>query len=331
MDALQVFHVPKTAKSGRVSESHLAFRQDSSGFYPGFYMDTCQRWVWMCADSPASPGTQAPLAQDSPVEVFRGYEAYLFLLRFAAGLESEVQGETDIFGQIKEAWRNEKSQNRSLTRDLEPWMQRLFEDTKDIRSRFLQNVGGSSYGTLTRKIIKNSSKTDSDGPVLIVGAGKIARSIAPLLLDHDLWLWNRNAEKLSPLYSELSRKSKSSVQQFSCNDEQRVWKEAKHIVVCIPLNPSQDEKRIAWFREGGNLAGRSIIHLGGRKPDCGAWNSLPLFHSLDELFELEKSAGNVRSIQISKAVKACEERAKLRSLGLSLSITHGWEDLASFA
>jgi hypothetical protein len=325
MDALQVFHVPKkTAK---------AF---SPEFYPGFHMDTCQRWLWMshaekCV-APEPQGTALDSAQAGQIQAFRGYEAYLFLLRFASGLESEVQGETDIFGQIKEAWRNEKIQNREIARELDPWMQRLFEDTKDIRSRYLQNVGGSSYGTLARKIIKNCSKKDSDGPVLIVGAGKIARSIAPLLLDHDLWLWNRNAENLFQLFSELSNKSRAQVQQFNvASDEQRLWKEAKHVVVCIPLDSKQDAQRIAWFREGGNLAERSIVHLGGRKGDCGLWNSLPLFHSLDELFELEKSAGNVRSVQISKAMRACEEKAKLRSLGVSLSICHGWEDLASFA
>jgi len=325
MAALQVYHAPKkTAKSLGLSESCPGVCPGFyRGFYPGFYMDTCQRSVWI---SPLDSAAAAP-----GVDVFRGYEAYLFLLRFAAGLESEVQGETDIFGQIKEAWRNEKTQNRTLNRDLESWMQRLFEDTKEIRTLYLQNVGGSSYGSLTRKIIKSCSKTDIDGPVLIVGAGKIAQSIAPLLLDHDLWLWNRTPEKLFDLFSDLSSKSKASVQWFECNEEMRLWKEAKHVVVGIPLEPQQDEKRIAWFREGGNLAERSIVHLGGRRADSGAWNSLPQFHSLDELFALEKSTGNVRSVQISKALKACEERAKLRSLGLSLSISHGWEDLAAFA
>ena len=329
MDALQVYHVPKkTAKSLELPEGQCGLHQDNSGFY----VDTCQRWVWMSStDASSKRPSDVAVSQASQVEVFKGYEAYLFLLRFAAGLESEVQGETDIFGQIKEAWRSQKSQNRPVTRDLDPWMQRLFEDTKDIRSRFLQNVGGSSYGTLIRKIIKKCSKTDSDGPVLIVGAGKIAQSIAPLLLDHDLWLWNRNAEKLSHLFSVLSRRSKAHVKQFERSDEQRVWKEAKHVVACIPLELNQDRDRMSWFRDGGNLTERSVIHLGGRRADCGAWNSLPLFHSLDELFELEKSAGNARSIQISKAAMACEERAKLRSLGLSLSIPHGWEDLASFA
>lgn len=293
-------------------------------------MDTCQRWVWMSTANGNSSVSGLSSAETLPGEVFRGYDAYLFLLRFATGLESEVQGETDIFGQIKEAWRNERTQNYSLAQALDPWMQRLFEDAKDIRSRFLQNVGGSSYGTLTRRIIKDCSRIDSDGPVLLVGAGKIAQSIAPLLLDHQLWLWNRNPQKQAEFLADLSRKAKAQVQSFALSDEQRVWKDAKHVVACIPLEPEQDEKRITWFREGGHLTKRSIVHLGGRRASCGAWTSLPLFHSLDELFKLEKSAGNVRSVQISKAAKACEERAKLRSLGLSLSVPHGWEDLAAF-
>jgi hypothetical protein len=52
---------------------------------------------------------------------------------------------------------------------------------------------------------------------------------------------------------------------------------------------------------------------------------------LDDLFALEKSQGAVRSTQIIQAARACEEKAKLRSLGSSITIPHGWEDLALFA
>ena len=43
---------------------------------------------------------------DAAGELYQGADAYGFLLRLASGLESEIAGETEIFGQIKEAWIN---------------------------------------------------------------------------------------------------------------------------------------------------------------------------------------------------------------------------------
>jgi hypothetical protein len=329
LDELQVYHVSKKAMTSAGSSENLwASHEIYLKSLPGFFLNTCQRLVNVTIRSASQEESWGD--PRVPMCKYQGFEAFLFLLRFATGLESEVQGETDIFGQIKEAWQKTRVQGQPIVRELDPWIQRLFEDTKDIRSRYLQNVGGSSYGALTRKVIRKFTKSDTEGPILIVGAGKIAQSIAPLLLEHDLWLWNRSSENLFKLFSDLQPRSKVEIQQFNLNDEERVWREARHVVACVPFDPVQDCKRIAWFREGGNLENRSIVHLGGHRAESGEWNSLPLFHSLDDLFELEKATGQLRSLQISKALKACEERAKLRSLGQSLSIPHGWEDLLAF-
>jgi hypothetical protein len=74
-----------------------------------------------------------------------------------------------------------------------------------------------------------------------------------------------------------------------------------------------------------------VVHLGARALEATLWNKLSSFHSLDELFQIEKSITAIRSLQVQKAVAACHEKAVLRSLGgASSSIMHGWEDLAAF-
>src|SRR5690242_20239990 len=158
---------------------HLAKNQDRdcrvnwTGHPSVFHLNTCQRQVWIMNSAKVSA---APVS--TGLEIYQGQEAYRFLLRWAAGLKSEVLGETDIFGQIKSAWKIAEATRDPSLLGLSSWIQRLFEDTKEIRTQYLQNLGGSSYGTLIRKWLKNRT----EGPLFLVGAGQIAQSVAPVLL-----------------------------------------------------------------------------------------------------------------------------------------------------
>jgi hypothetical protein len=269
------------------------------------------------------------IAGSNELEVYKGKEAYFFLLRLTTGLESKVLGETDIFGQFKEAWSQAVGRDKTVYLCLNSWVQRIFEDTKEIRTQYLQNLGGSSYGSLVRKMIREQG-AHVDQPILIVGAGQIARSIAPLLSDFELWLWNRDPIRLCAFHDEISMRSRSQVKKLGTEEsEAKGWREAGTIVVCVPLNSARDLQRIQWFQQG-KLAERLIIHLGGIKEQCELWKAIPQFRCLSDLFDLQNVQGNVRSVQITQAERACEDRAKLRALGVSLSIPHGWEDLASF-
>jgi hypothetical protein len=290
-----------------------------------FHLDSCQRLLWIGS---AADLESLEFAPDAELQVFEGVDAYRFLLRVATGLESQIVGETDIFGQLKEAWRKTAS-------DLElgALMQRLFEDTKDIRSRFLQNLGGASYGSLVRMMLKQSP-----GPTLVVGAGQLAHSVAPYLLDQELWIFNRSAEKLAQFYSDLiARDAKLGVvspriRVISEEEEEMAWRKAASVVVCIPMDAqgaavAKDAKRVSW-RAGCE---GPVIHLGGSRDSAGPWLELPAFEALDDLFALQRTQGDVRMTQVAQAARACDEKAKLRALGSSVTLPHGWEDLAVFA
>lgn len=291
-----------------------------------FLLDSCQRRIWVCTDSEIK-GASIP----AEYEVFAGKSAYLFLLRVATGLESMVPGETDIFGQVKEAWK--KAEIPAVLRaHLSSWMQRIFEDTKEIRFRHLQNLGGASYGSLVRLLLRDQWG-DKSGPILLVGAGALAQSIAPYLAGHEVWLLNRNPEKLKELHANLLNQGAKARIVSTSEEEEKAWKGAAHAVLCIPVDPEGDARRIQLWNEGSQALGKSrpFVHLGGMKNQCGEWTSVDGFHCLDEIFDLQRSQGDVRSVHLSQAGKACEERAKLRALGGSVSIHHGWEDLAVFA
>ncbi|MBI2712264.1 MAG: hypothetical protein HYX41_05320 [Bdellovibrio sp.] len=311
---------------------HLRKKEQSFGEGPGlllkdepvFHLSTCQRQVWI------SGARQTELSLNA--DHTQGEAAYLFLLRFICGLESEIQGETDVFGQFKDAWQGFRSVESTLSLGLTPWVQRLFEDAKEIRSLHLQNMGGNSYGSLIRRMLKRSDIPSSIGaPLLIVGAGQIAQSVAPFLLDYELFIANRSPQRREEFHRSLIEEHAAQAHQVLTEEqEKRIWRHASTIVICVPIHFEEDQKRISWFLEGGN-ASRRVIHLGGLRRECGEWAYLSRFFALDDLFTFQNSLGNHRKIQVSQAEKACEQRAKLRALGNSLSIPHGWEDLACFA
>ncbi|MGK5082253.1 NAD(P)-binding domain-containing protein [Bdellovibrionota bacterium FG-1] len=322
IESLRVLHIRKTSQHDPLRDAKIGARitEQLAG---AFVLDSCQRWVWVCSKAQLA---QADIGNVQGLRIFAGVEAYTFLLRVATGLESQILGETDIFGQLKEAWRRNPGSS-----ELGVFMQRVFEDTKDIRSRYLQNLGGASYGSLVRMILG-----ERKGPTLLIGAGQLAQSVAPYLMDQELWISNRNPENLFALKAELESRASAQhlghdrceVRMVSKDEETQAWREAANVVICVPFDEVKDQERV---QARAGRADSVVIHLGGMRDHAGVWNELPGFYSLDDLFALQKAQGDVRMTQIAQAARACEEKAKLRALGASITIPHGWEDLAVFA
>ena len=314
-------------------------------------IESCLRKIWVTsADHLQRTGSLSlwETVSSEGFEHFSGADAYEFLLRVASGLESQIAGETDIFGQVKEAWNQaqfEGNAERELIQELTPWFQRLYEDTKEIRSRYLQHLGGSSYGSLVRRCLSSNA-----GPILLVGAGQLARSVAPYLLEQELWIWNRSRASLESLYRDLLAHdprfpvrmlhSEKGPQSILPESELKAWSEAAQVIVCVPFDAQRDVLRLrAWQR--GELfpqqramvreSPRRLVHLGGMRAQSGVWQECPDLVALDDLFALERAQGQLRAAQIQQARRAARERAQLRLLGPSVSIAHGWEDLAVFS
>jgi hypothetical protein len=138
-----------------------------------FYLDTCQRVLWVCTQDDFEEVQET--IDWSAYEIFSGVKAYSFLLRVATGLESQVVGETDVFGQLKEAWRKAAPQ---LNEDTDFWIQKIFEDTKEVRSRHLQHLGGRFVRNLSSQIFERSRKPRTDA----FGGCRSARSIGGAFL-----------------------------------------------------------------------------------------------------------------------------------------------------
>lgn len=316
---------------------------EGAEFVPGaLYLNSCQRVLFVC--------TADQLEQQSPsvlrnARIFENAAAYCLLLKVATGLESQVVGETDILGQLKEAWRRSRIQPAGLDPEVDFWIQKIFEDAKEIRSLHLERLGGLSYGSLVRLFLRKKENAEAtarpEGPVLLIGAGQLAQAVAPYLADVEgarILLWNRSRERAISLQADLRARGKMEVEVLESEEQERMaWCQASRVILCIPVDEAdrdEDERRIRLWREGfgdGSRKNRVLLHLGAQANEAGPWKGVEQASFLDELFALQGSRGEARSLQVRQALRACDERAKLRALGSSVSIPHGWEDLAVFA
>lgn len=263
-----------------------------------FHLDTCQRQLWVLNEDVSVP---------TGMQRYAGEAAYEFLLSIACGLQSQVKGETEIFAQIKTARRQYPQADR--------WLSGLIEDVKFIRSHYVEGLGGQSYGTLVRK----SLQLDDDSRLLVVGAGKLASSILPLLSNWPVLLMNRSPDKAAEL-----------IQRFpnaSLVENMPVKQAVTTVLVCRPMQRQQDQALL-------NLPGlRQLVHLGAGQDELDRVVSPATVNvsSLDDIFTWQTAWDQLRQAKMLRAQRACCERAKLRCLGSSVTLPHGWEDLAVFA
>ena len=316
----------------------LQWRAAHSGLAPAlqtatadklFLIDTCQRRVAILIGRDELALARQQFPGDITLEHFEGPDAYAFLLRFACGLESKLIAETEIFGQIKQAWRAFSEHGSELARQLSPCMQQLFHDAKEIRAQYLVGLGSASYGSQVRRLLGDESDC---GPTLLVGAGQLAQVVAPWLTGSQLWLWNRTAQRARELALELAKRSpKRAVRviEGGAQAELEAWRAAQQVVICVPPDPLRDQARVDAWRERTYQGGR-IIHLGAGAQGAAPWNRLPDFVSLGALFEMLQTQSELRRRQLERSGRACGEKALLRSLGSNTSQPQSWEDLAAF-
>src|SRR6266567_7398698 len=120
-----------------------------------------------------------PRDLDPHIYLYEDTAAVRHLLRVAAGLDSMVIGETEITGQIKNAY--EIARNAGLTgRVFNRLFQRAFQATKEIRTRTRIGRGTVSIKSTAVELI---GKTDlSQQSIMVLGAGEMAENCVRFLV-----------------------------------------------------------------------------------------------------------------------------------------------------
>lgn len=129
-------------------------------------------------------------------DLFNGDQAYIFLLETICGLKSEVLAEYEVVGQFKEAYQEYAGLTFRNTNTL-TLLEKLFQDSKKIRTDHLTEIGQLSYAGIARKLVHSRK---SEGDVLVVGSGALSEDLIKLLKKkHRVFLTARNTSRVNEL------------------------------------------------------------------------------------------------------------------------------------
>ncbi len=172
-------------------------------------------------------------------EIYIGLEAECFLAEVLCGLKSPLVGETEVFGQFKNWWKNVSAENH-FKRKFKGRVETLYALTKTVREKALCGHGSQSYGSLLRKSLVENEAVD------FIGAGHLVGEILPWVQNKTSYrIWCRDVEKVAQQFQDASILGLS---------EKKLT--GKVIVVAAPI--SHDELN-HWLKERGFSAQHKIF------------------------------------------------------------------------
>lgn len=106
-----------------------------------------------------------------------GEDAAIHLCRVASGLDSMVLGETEIFGQVKQAYQAALHENATGSR-LNKLFQKSFGIGKKVRTQTSIQEGLTSVGSVAIDLAEKIFGHLRDSEVMVIGAGEMSRVTA---------------------------------------------------------------------------------------------------------------------------------------------------------
>ncbi|EMO40427.1 glutamyl-tRNAGlu reductase, N-terminal-like domain protein [Leptospira noguchii serovar Autumnalis str. ZUN142] len=159
---------------------------------PGSYSwSTCMRTIWITDSRIHREPSDLPVT----LEKYSGYHGYRFVLEVISGLHSKLLGETEVLAQFRNKFKILPSS--AFGEYLAKLRDSLIQDSRSIRSRYLQNIGEQSYGGLANKYLK-----DQDF-VSVLGTGQLAEKILPWLKHRNVILVGRNQKRILELSKQF--------------------------------------------------------------------------------------------------------------------------------
>jgi glutamyl-tRNA reductase len=136
----------------------------------------------------------------------KGYDAAEHLFRVAAGLDSQILGDYEIVGQIKQAVKFSRG-NGYIGAFLDRLVGNVLQSSKAIKNETELSGGTVSVSFAAVQYIREKLADVSGKKILLLGVGKIGRNTCKNLVDYldtrNITLINRTEEKAAALAGEL--------------------------------------------------------------------------------------------------------------------------------
>ena len=158
----------------------------------------------LCSETTGSIETFKKLAY-----IKKGAGAVNHLFEVAAGLDSQILGDYEITGQIKQAVKLSKEYG-FINTFFERLLNTVLQSSKAIRNHTQLSSGTVSVSFAAIKFLKDTLADVQDKKILLLGTGKIGRNTCKNIVDYlgtnNITLINRTEDKATALANELHLK-----------------------------------------------------------------------------------------------------------------------------
>jgi glutamyl-tRNA reductase len=274
-----------------------------------FILSTCNRTEIYGIASEATQLIDLLCAHtEGDIETFRsrayiknGTPAIEHLFNVSAGLDSQILGDYEIIGQIKQAVKFSKEHSR-ISAFMERLVNSILQSSKTIKNQTELSGGTVSVSFSAVQFIKEHVKDLANKSILLSGIGKIGRNTCKNLVDYlpvnNITLINRTDEKAAQLAQELGLKSAP----YS-----RLTEEVKKADIIIVATNAQSPTILAKDLKGQN--NKVLIDLSipyNVEPEANELPGVTLVN-VDELSKLKDKTLHKRKAEVPKAKKIIAE------------------------
>lgn len=198
-----------TTKLGEAAQELL----EMAGAQEGVVVSTCNRTEFYLATDDATAALE--LLQSGLAEKVHGHEepfyhyqqgaAVWHLCKVVSGLDSMLLGETEIFGQVKQAYQaaHEAGATGPMLNKL---FQKVFSVGKKVRTQTSIQEGSTSIGNVAVELAEKIFGHLKDSEVMVLGAGEMSRLTAQALVSRgakSIIVANRTHERAIELAEEM--------------------------------------------------------------------------------------------------------------------------------
>lgn len=196
----QYANIIALAPSNNVFEFFILSTCNRTEIY-GFADDATKLIEILCSQTTGSIDTFQDLAY-----IKNGADAIQHLFEVGAGLESQILGDYEIIGQIKQAVKISK-QAGFVGTFLERLVNSVIASTKEIKNQTALSGGTVSVSFAAVQFIKKHIEDVASKKITLIGVGKIGRNTCKNLVDYlctkNITLINRTEERAAELASEV--------------------------------------------------------------------------------------------------------------------------------
>jgi glutamyl-tRNA reductase len=168
----------------------------------GFADNAAQLIDLLCTQTKGNAATFTKLAYSK-----KGTEAVEHLFHVGAGLDSQILGDYEIVGQLKQAVKFSKERG-FISCFLERLVNSVLQSSKSIKNDTALSGGTVSVSFAAVQYIKENMAGKHGKKILLIGTGKIGRNTCKNLVDYlqttNITLINRTEEKAAQLAAELN-------------------------------------------------------------------------------------------------------------------------------